>query len=54
MHLETITELLNLPEVTVFQALECTDDAIYLLVVPVDESKLLSALTVAWFKALSI
>jgi transposase len=39
MHLETITELLNLPEVKVFQVIESTDDAIYLLVVPVDDSK---------------
>jgi len=39
MQLETITELLNLPEVKVFQVLEYTDDAIYLQVVPVSDSK---------------
>ncbi len=39
MHLETIEELLNLPELKVFQVIESTDDAIYLLVVPVDDSK---------------
>ena len=39
MHLETITELLNLLEVKVFQVIESTDNAIYMLVEPVDFAK---------------
>lgn len=39
MHLETITELLSLPEMKVLQVLEYTDDAIYLLIEPVGDSK---------------
>ena len=39
MHLETITKMLNLPEMRVFQVIQQSAEDIYLLVVPVDEFK---------------
>ena len=39
MHFETITKLLNLPNVNVIEVLDCNDAALHLMVEPADDSQ---------------